>query len=474
MRIAIIGGGISGLSAAYYLEQERAAGAPVEYSLFESNGRLGGVMFSDKIGDCVVEGGPDSFLTEKPWANQLCAELGIAHDLIGSNDAQRVTYILVKGRLVPMPDGLMFMVPTKLIPTALSSLFSWKTKFKMLGELLHPPRPVHKDETVAQMVERHFGAEVVDRLADPLLSGVYGGCATSLSVRAVLPRFVEMEENYGSLCRAMLAGRKKMAAIQKAKGYAPKPLFSSLRGGMQQMIDAIVAHLNPQSLHTSTTVSQLSRKDGGWELITPRGIEHFDAVIFATPARIASTMLAATDARLSDDLGKVVYSSSITVTLGYLRDQLKSCPPGFGFLIPRSEGTRMLAATFVHTKFPFRAPDNKALVRCFLGGTSDQDVLKLDDAAVTGLVRKELKQITGLAAEPWFVKVYRWDRAMAQYTPGHLERIERIGETLKQIRNLSIAGNFYKGIGVPDCVRTGKEAAQHMATLAREGQATKA
>ncbi len=171
-------------------------------------------MFSDRIGDCVVEGGPDSFLTEKPWANQLCAELGIAGDLIGSNDSQRITYILVKGRLVPMPDGLMFMVPTKLIPTALTALFSWSTKFKMLGELLHPPRPVDKDETVAQMVERHFGAEVVDRLADPLLSGVYGGDAASLSVRAVLPRFVEMEEHYGSLCRAMLA------APQEAGGHA--------------------------------------------------------------------------------------------------------------------------------------------------------------------------------------------------------------------------------------------------------------
>jgi oxygen-dependent protoporphyrinogen oxidase len=469
MKVAIIGGGISGLSAAYYLEQERAKGAPVEYTLFESSDRLGGVMFSDKIGDCLVEGGPDSFLTEKPWASQLCAELGIAHDLIGSNDSQRITYILAKGRLVPMPDGLMFMVPTKLIPTALTSLFSWSTKFKMLGELLHPPRPVGKDETVAEFVERHFGSEVVDRLADPLLSGVYGGDAASLSVRAVLPRFVEMEEHYGSLCRAMLAARKKLAAMQKAKGYAPKPLFSSLKGGMQQMIDAIVARLDPQSLRTSTAVSQLSRKDGGWELVTPRGAEQFDGVIFATPARIASTMLAETDAQLSADLGKVQYSSSITVTLGYLREQLKTCPPGFGFLVPRSEGTRMLATTFVHTKFPFRAPDDKALVRCFLGGAKDQGVLKLSDDEITSLVRKELKQITGVAADPWFVKVYRWDRAMAQYTPGHLERIERIGQALKQIQNLAIAGNFYKGIGVPDCVRTGKEAAQQMANLARHG-----
>lgn len=468
MRVAIIGGGISGLSAAFYLEQERAKGAPVEYTLFESKERLGGVLFSDMVGDCVVEGGPDSFISEKPWAAQLCEEVGIANDLIGSNDSQRVTYILVKGRLVPMPDGLMFMVPTKLIPTALTPLFSWGTKFKMLGELMHPPRPVGKDETVAQMVERHFGAEVVDRLADPLLSGVYGGDASSLSVRAVLPKFVEMEENYGSLCKAMLAGRKKMAAMQKAKGYAPKPLFSSLKGGMQQLIDALVPRLTQEFIRLNTSIQSLRPKENGWELITPQGVEHYDGVIFATPARIASTMLAATDKQLSEDLGQVQYSSSITCTLGYKRDDLKMCKPGFGFLVPRSEGTRMLAGTYVHTKFPFRAPDDKALVRCFLGGAKDQGILQKSDEEVLSIVRSELKQITGLSAEPWFVKIYRWDRAMAQYTPGHLERIARIGETLSNIRTLAIAGNFYKGIGVPDCVRTGKDAALHMAVLARE------
>jgi len=468
MRIAIIGGGISGLSAAYYLERQRQAGAPVEYTLFEAADRLGGVMSSERIGDCVVEGGPDSFLSEKPWASQLCAELGIAGDLIGSNDEQRVTYILVKGRLVPMPDGLMFMVPTKLIPTALTPLFSWSTKLRMAAELLHPPRPVHRDETVAQMVERHFGAEVVDRLADPLLSGVYGGDAASLSVRAVLPRFVEMEESYGSLCRAMLAARTKVAEMQKAKGYKPKPLFCSLKGGMQQMIDAVVAQLDARRLRTGTAISQLTRKQNGWELITPAGAEHFDAVIFATPARIASRMLLETDAQLADDLGRVEYSSSVTVTMGYKREDLRHCPPGFGFLVPRSEGTRMLATTFVHTKFPFRAPEDKALVRCFLGGAKDQGVLKFGDEEILGIVRRELRQIVGIKAEPWFARVFRWDRAMAQYTPGHLERIERIGETLKQIPTLSIAGNFYKGIGVPDCVRTGKEAAEHMAAIARE------
>ena len=193
---------------------------------------------------CLVEAGPDSFLTEKPWALTLCKELGIDDQLIGSNDAQRKTYIVVKGRLIAMPDGLMFMVPTKLVPTALSPLFSWGTKLRMAQELLHPPRPMQDDETVGELVERHFGAEVVDRLADPLLSGVYGGDANKLSARAVLPRFVEMEEKYGSLSRAMLAAHNKMKAM--AGKQPPRPLFSSLKDGMQQMVDAVTARLDPR------------------------------------------------------------------------------------------------------------------------------------------------------------------------------------------------------------------------------------
>src|SRR6516162_88125 len=241
-QVAIIGGGISGLTAAFHLEKARALGADLHYSVIEAGQRLGGSMYSDRVEGCLVEAGPDSFLTEKPWALTLCKELGIDDQLIGSNDSQRKTYIVVNGKLVVMPDGLMFMVPTKLMPTALSPLFSWSTKIRMARELLHPPRPMHDDETVAELVERHFGAEVVDRLADPLLSGVYGGDAARLSARAVLPRFVEMEERYGSLTRAMLAARKKQAAASTA--HPPRPLFTSLKDGMQQIVDALTARLD--------------------------------------------------------------------------------------------------------------------------------------------------------------------------------------------------------------------------------------
>src|SRR5215472_13858073 len=291
-QVAIISGGISGLTAAFHLEKARALGADLRYTVFETGQRLGGSMYSDRVEECLVEAGPDSFLTEKPWALTLCKELGIDDQLIGSNDAQRKTYIVVNHRLISMPDGLMFMVPTKLVPTALSPLFSWGTKVRMARELLHPPRPMRDDETVGELVERHFGAEVVDRLADPLLSGVYGGDANRLSARAVLPRFVEMEEKYGSLSKAMLAAHKRMRAM--AGKQPPRPLFSSLKDGMQQMVDAIVARLDPSAIRLRTRVRGIYPKGDRWRLAIDMGDDDvFDAVIVATPANVAGALLEA-------------------------------------------------------------------------------------------------------------------------------------------------------------------------------------
>src|SRR5271165_5547160 len=260
-RIAIIGGGISGLSAAYVIEKKRRAGTPVQYVLFESSPRLGGVLVTDRVDGCLVEAGPDSFLTEKPWAIDLCGKIGLGDQLIGSNDPERKTYIVARGKLVVMPDGLMFMVPTKIMPTVFSPLFSWSTKIRMAAEWFHPPHKATGDETVAEMVKRHYGSEMVDLLADPLLSGVYGGEASQLSVRAVLPRFAEMESKHGSLGRAMLAARRKMGAMAKAPA---RPLFTSLKEGMQQMVDALVTRLDANSLRTSAPVQSVMRQDEGW------------------------------------------------------------------------------------------------------------------------------------------------------------------------------------------------------------------
>jgi len=454
-RIAIIGGGISGLSAAYELEKKRRAGVPVEYVLYEACPRLGGVLVTDRVDGCLVEAGPDSFITEKPWAADLCRELGLGDQLIGSNDSSRKTYIVTRGKLVVMPDGLMFMVPTKILPTVFSPLFSWRTKMRMAAEWFHPPHKAAADETVAQLVERHYGAEMVDLLADPLLSGVYGGEAAQLSVRAVLPRFADMEMKHGSLGRAMLSARRKMAAAKR--GPAP-PLFTSLKDGMQQMVDALVARISQNAIRTATQVQSVIAQVGGWTVAAGYQSDHFDGLIIAAPASATSHLLEMADENLARELGEIRYSSSITVTLGYDESVRRTLPPGFGFLVPRSEGRRMLAATFVHNKFPHRAPENRALVRCFLGGARDEEILQCSGEEIVRTARAELKQIIQLQSEPLFVRVYKWPGAMAQYGVGHLERLQRIETLCRKLPGLALAGNAFTGIGVPDCVRSGREA----------------
>jgi oxygen-dependent protoporphyrinogen oxidase len=457
-RIAIIGGGISGLSAAFTLEEQSKSGADVEYVVYEASPQLGGVLRTENVSGCLVEAGPDSFITEKPWAADLCRALGLGDQLIGSNDADRKTYILVRDRLVVMPDGLMFMVPTKILPTGLSPLFSWKTKLRMAHELFHAPGAADGDESVASLVERHYGAEMVDRLADPLLSGVYGGEAAALSVRAVLPRFAEMERTHGSLGRAMLAARKKMPVSTRP----PRPLFTSLKRGMQHLVEALVSRLSQSSLITNAPAQAVQPEAGGWIVSAGLQSDHFDAVILAVPTYTAAQLLSICSPELAAELTAIHYSSSITIGLGYDGDVRQALPPGFGFLVPRSEGKRLLAATFVHNKFPHRAPEDRALLRCFFAGVNAEQLWSLSDERLVGIVRRELQQILGLRAEPLFTRVYRWKSAMAQYGVGHLDRLDRIERLRQKLPGLALAGNGYRGIGVPDCVRSGRDAANHV------------
>lgn len=464
-KVAIIGGGISGLSAAVLLEEARRRGAPIEYALFEATPRLGGVLRTERVEDCVVEAGPDSFLTEKAWALDFCRKLGLDDQLIGSNDSERKTYIAVRGKLVAMPDGLQFMVPTRILPILFTPLFSLRTKLRMAREFLFRPRPAPadgEDESAAQLVERHFGREMVERLADPLLAGIYGASADSLSAAAALPRFVEMERRYGSLTRGMLQARKR--STQDSSAPAP-PLFTSLRGGMQQMADAAAAQLHPAAARTSNPVRALQRERDGWRIIARDcATEIFSGVILATPAPAAGALLEDVDTRLASELRQIPYSSSITLALGYERRAFTSAPPGFGFLVPRSEQRRILACTFVHTKFPHRAPPDKALVRCFLGGSQDEGALELSDTELVDIIRRELSQLAHIRAEPRFVRIYRWRGAMALYAPGHRARTDRIERLRSEHAALELAGNAYHGIGVPDCIASGHLAALNSLT----------
>jgi oxygen-dependent protoporphyrinogen oxidase len=457
-RIAIIGGGISGLTAAFTLEPHRRAGA-VDYTLYESSPRLGGVLRTDRIQDCIVEAGPDSFLTEKTAAPDLCRTLGLGDQLIGSKDADRKTYIVVHGQLIPIPDGLMFLVPTKILPTGFSPLFSRTTKLRMAQEFFHPPRATEADESVASFVERHYGKEMVDRLADPLLSGIYGGEAASLSVRAVLPRFAEMERTHGSLGRAVLAAKKQ---LPRPASNSAAPLFTSLRNGMQQLVETLVPRLNPSSLVINTAAQSIHQEAGGWTVSAGLQSDHFDAAILAIPSHAAAKLLSISTPELSAELSAIHYTSSITIALGYDRDVRHSLPPGFGFLVPRSEGKHLLAATFVHNKFPDRAPGDRALLRCFFAGSNAANIWQLSDDSIIAIVRSELQQILGLRAAPLFVRIYKWNSAMAQYGVGHLERLDRIERLRQQLPGLALAGNGYRGIGIPDCIRSGQEAAKQI------------
>src|SRR5215472_12273145 len=473
MRTAVIGGGIAGLAAAYELERARAADPTVRYTLFESRERLGGALASEIVQGTVLERGPDSFLTEKVDGPSLCRELGLGPDLVPSNDAERKTYILVGNQLVPLPDGLMFLVPTKLVPTALSPLFSFPTKARMALELLLPPRRKRNiDESVASLVTRHFGSEAVDRLADPLLSGIYGGDAAQLSARTVLPRLVEMEREYGSLTRGMLAAHRKMRARAAANGHNPnpaaeRPIFTTLRGGMQQLVDAISARLDWAAVRLSTPVNALERVANGWMVHSLGSAEFYDSVIVASPAWAAGVLLAPVDAVLSEQLSGIPYSSSITVNLVYDEDALGKLPEGFGFLVPASERRSLLACTFAHRKFLGKTAPGKAVVRAFLGGMRNEALLAENDNALVAIVRHELidilgESVVGIGLDPEYTQVTRWRRAMAQYAVGHQERIEKINERVGALSGLRLVGNAYDGIGVPDCIRLGRKAAAEL------------
>lgn len=415
-------------------------------------------MRTEKVEGCVVEAGPDSFLTEKSWASDYCRQLGLGDELITSNDNLRKTYIVVRGKLVPIPDGLQFLVPTRLLPVVMSPLFSFRTKLRMAREYFTSPHALRgtSDESVAEMIERHYGREVVERLADPLLAGVYGGNSSTLSANSVLPRFVELERRFGSLSRGMLALRKQ---AKKPQGSL-RPIFTSLRGGMQQLSDAAASRLNPAWIQALNSVRALIREADGWRVISARSaMEIYDAVILAAPAPVAGVLLEGVDGGLGSELRQISYSSSMTVALGYPLEALARAPSGFGFLVPRAEKRHMLACTFVHTKFSHRAPAGMALLRCFLGGAHNQSALELADSELLAIVRQELSDLVSITAEPMFARVFRWPGAMAQYSVGHSQRLERISKLVAEHPGLELAGNAYRGIGIPDCIASGQAAA---------------
>jgi oxygen-dependent protoporphyrinogen oxidase len=451
--VAIVGGGISGLSAAWYLAQ-----AGIRAALFERRGRLGGVITTEVVDGCLIEGGPDSFLSAKPWAMELIRELGLASEVIGSNDHLRLTYLWKGGRLVPLPDGLMLMVPTRVLPLITTRAVGWRTKLRMGLEWFRPAAGASpQDRTVADFVREHYGQEAVDYLAEPLLAGVYGGRPEELSVTSVLGRFVELEARYGSLTRGVLAERRRMAAQGGSL-----PLFQTLRGGLGRLVEALAEAIVPRVEVHYAQVEALERILGGWRLRVNGAWLPFRDVVLACPAYEAARLLWDVDRELATGLGEIPYSSSMTVALVYDSSRFPHPLNGFGFLVPKKERRRLVACTWVGTKFAYRVPPERVLLRCFLGGRDDPAILEESDETVVAMVQEELAEIMGIRREPLFHRVRRWPASMAQYTLGHQERLRRVEDRLEALGGLYLAGNGYQGIGIPDCVRSGKEAANRI------------
>ncbi len=410
-RVVIVGGGITGLSAAYDL-----AKAGIPYTLVEKESRLGGVIQTKSWEGCLLEGGPDSFLSTKSEGLALIRELGLEDEVIGSNDSQRSTFLLRNGHLTPLPEGMTMFIPSRAIPLLKSKLFSWPAKLRMGAELLRRPES-HPDRSVSEFVIDHFGEEMLEYLAEPLLSGVYGGDPEQMSINSVLPRFVEMERQKGSLARAMLGARKPALATDNKK----LPFQTTLRGGLGKLTDKLSEGVEVRK----GIAHSLERQGDGWRVKV--GEDWIDAshVILACPAWAAAHLVEDTDLRLSELLHAIPYSSSLTLAMVYRASEFNGRRAGFGFLVPRKERDRLLGCTFVGNKFANRVPDDKITLRCFFGGMSDPAVLGESDEDLVAQAREELQRILGLTAAPIHASISRSPEAMAQYTDRACGAVER-------------------------------------------------
>jgi oxygen-dependent protoporphyrinogen oxidase len=459
--VLIVGGGIAGLSAAYGLAESAASrDSPPQCTLVEAAPRLGGKILTERVGGFVIEGGPDSFLSQKPWGIVLCRRLGLADRVIGTNQDRRKTYVYVKGRLVELPEGLALGVPTRLGPFLRSGLLSWNGKLRLGAELLIPRRRERGDESLGAFFRRRLGNEALERIIEPLMTGIYAGDADSLSIQATFPRFPEMERQTGSIVRALLGSWRR----HQGAGPGGSP-FVTLQGGLSEMVQALTARLGPLRVLTGSRVRavRVSGVPRGYEVVlegtAPLAV---DALILATPAYDAATLLEPLDGKLSALLRGIPYASTATISLGYRRPDFSHCLDGYGFVVPRIEGRALLAVTWTSSKWSHRAPDDAVLLRAYVGGAGREAVLEQSDDGLVSLVRAELRAMMGITEEPVLARVYRWPRAMPQYLVGHLERLAAIDERLARWPGLFLTGAGYRGVGIPDCIHDGLDMAERV------------
>lgn len=483
-----MGGGITGLAAAFNLyEQAANAGLPLTCTLIEAGREWGGKIVTHRVGDLTIEAGPDSFLSQKPWALELCNKLGLSGRLINTNDHQKKTFVYSRGRLRELPEGLVVIVPTKLGPFLKSGLISWPGIARMGLDLVLPARRTDGDESLASFFSRRLGREAFERVVEPLMAGIYAGDATQISLRATFPRFLDLERQHGSLIRGMLASRPAVSARPDRPAGATtserpagvpggRTMFVTLQDGLVELTQALVARLTTAGakLMTQQSVAAMRVRQTstnhpmGWtyDLTLENGsVISADAVVLATPAFVSSDLVRPLSPIASELLGAIPFASTATVSLAYKEGTLGAEVSGFGFVVPRVERRDLLAATWTSLKWPHRAPASQTLVRCYLGGVGRENFLQEDDTALIRRVRDELRSMTGVTGEPAYTEVNRWDRGMPQYTLGHLDRLDAIQRSLDRYPGLVLAGASYRGIGIPDCIRDGADAASGLIRL---------
>ena len=463
-RIIVIGGGISGLAAAHRLvELSREKQLDLEIILLEAGERLGGCIATERIDDFLVEAGPDSFISEKPWALQLCERLGLASRLISTNSARQNVFVVHRGRLVPLPEGFLLMAPTRLWPVIRTPLFSWSGKLRMALEPLCPRRRDTNDESLASFVRRRFGREVLERVGQPLIGGIYAADPENLSLATTMPRFLEMERAQRSVVLAMRREQKHRSS--RPQSGARWSLFLSLAGGMQELVDAIAARLPEGAVQLGARVSGLAQDEAkqSW-IVTTNKEEKIEAqgVILATPAYAAAELVSAAAPELAQELEPIRYASTATVSLAYRESDIPNNLDGFGLVAPAVESRKILACTFSSRKYSGRAPQGFVLLRAFVGGAVQPYLYEQDDQEMEACVREELEALLSIKANPILCRIGRHPRSMPQYNVGHLEKVRRIENRLAQLPGLQLAGNAYRGVGTADCIHSGETATESL------------
>ncbi len=459
-RIAVIGGGIAGLAAAHRLVELHPS---CEIALFESRSRLGGALWTKHEEGFQVEQGVDNFITTLPWGLDLCRRLGLEDQLVQTNPDYRRTYVVRRGRLHKLPDGFLMMAPVRMWPLAFTPILSPLGKFRCCLEYFLPPRKEAGDESVASFVRRRLGREAYQQLVEPLVSAVYAADLEKLSIEATLPRFREMERRYGSLIRAM----RKQASVRRKgeeQSGARFSMFVTLRGGLSSMVDAIAAQLPAGAVRLGTPVERIERCGDGWRLwYSGAKYEDFDAVILATPSYVTAELLRPHDAELAEDLASITHSSTAVISMAFHREQIAHPLDGMGIVTPAVEHSAILACSISSRKYVHRAPEGKVLLRVFVGGQRRPELAEMEAKQLRPLVLGELAGLLGIEGPPVYSNIARWPNAMPQYHVGHKVLIARILASVAGLPNLELCGNAYRGVGIPDCIHGGRQAAEGIA-----------